>query len=465
MMDSRLVLSLALAGVLGVAHAAAGANLNVDSTKDSPDTKPGDGQCVAKAGGCTLRAAIEEANATTLSDTINVPPGTYVLSSPDEGPDFAQSGPLFVNGEVQILGGGAAGTIVDGGGKGRVFETEKDSTVSLSDLTIQNGLANGGDGAGILSRGHLKLDDVTLKSNRSKTDPQNANGRGAALFVGEDSDATLLDVRVTDNTADGRGGGVFNAGSLQIMNGSVSGNASLTDDGGGIANDGTLSLLLTEVDGNRAKNGAGIDNVEGNVKLTDCTLAGNSASSNGGAVYNSGVLTAVNSTFSGNAAGASGGAIDNRANGKVTLNNATVAGNKAGSGGDAKGGGVANEGTGTVTIGNTILATNAAGAGADCAGVVTSAGYNLVQSAAGCTISGDTAGNVLGQDAKLAVLGKNDGPTRTQALVAGSPAVDAGSPGKPTGKDGTCAPADQRGVARGGPDVGRCDIGAFELKK
>jgi hypothetical protein len=245
------------------------------------------------------------------------------------------------------------------------------------------------------------------------------------------------------------------------MNSTISGNASLTDDGGGVQNDGTLSALLSEIDGNRAKSGAGINNVKGEIKLTDSTLAGNNASSNGGAVFNSGTVTAVNTTISGNLAGHAGGGIANRAEGKVDLNNVTIAGNSAGSGGDAQGGGIANDATATVTVANSILATNTATSGADCAGVLTSKGYNLIQSAAGCTIGGDTAGNVLGQDAKLAALAKNDGPTRTQALGEGSPAVDAGNPAKPTGSDGSCARADQRGIAR--DQVGRCDIGAYEL--
>lgn len=460
-MDRRLVSSLGLAFLLGGAAHALAANLNVDSTQDSPDAKPGDGQCVSKAGGCTLRAAIEEANATTLSDTINVPPGTYKLSVPSGGgPDFAQSGGLFLNGEVQILGGAAASTIIDGGGKVRVFETENDSTISLLGLTIQNGLADGANGGGVLNRGHLKLADVVISGNRAKADPLNANGGGGGLANAQTGSATLLNVRVKDNTADGRGGGITNDGSLQIMNSTISGNASLTDDGGGVQNDGTLSLLISEVDDNRAKSGAGINNVKGEVKLTDSTLAGNKASSDGGALFNSGTVTAVNTTISGNVAGQTGGGIANRAAGKVDLNNVTIASNSAGSAGDAQGGGIANAATATVTVANSILAANTAGNGADCAGVLTSKGYNLIQSASGCTISGDTAGNVVAQDAKLAVLAKNDGPTRTQALGAGSPAIDAGNPGKPTGSDGTCTRADQRGVAR--DQVGRCDIGAFE---
>jgi len=55
--------------------------LTVNSTKDRVDERPGNGRCstgvriVHKDGGieqeCTLRAAIQEANATTEADTIN----------------------------------------------------------------------------------------------------------------------------------------------------------------------------------------------------------------------------------------------------------------------------------------------------------------------------------------------------------------------------------------------------------
>lgn len=455
-MDRKLVSSLTLALLLGGTTHVLGANLNVDTTADSPDAKPGDGQCLAKAGGCTLRAAIEEANATTLADTINVPPGTYVLSvASTGGPDYAQSGDLFLNGEVQILGGDAATTIVDGGGKVRVFETEKDSTISLMGLTVQNGLADGANGAGILNRGHLKLADLVVKSNRAKGDPLNATGGGAGIANAGTGTATLLNVRVESNTADGRGGGIANAGEMQIMNSSVASNASLTDDGGGIVNEGVLSLLLSEVTGNRAKSGAGIDNIKGSVKINDSTLAENAATSDGGGVFNSGTVSAVNATISGNTAGGAGGGIANRAEGSVTLNNATIAGNTA----TGEGGGIANAATATVSLSNSILASNTGATGADCGGVVTSGGYNLIQSSGGCTLQGDPAGNVVGQDAKLAVLAKNDGPTRTRAPQAGSPAVDGGNPGKATGSGGTCAPADQRGVPR---EKGRCDIGAFE---
>jgi CSLREA domain-containing protein len=45
-------------------------SFTVDSTGDSGDTSAGDGACVATGGGCTLRAAMQEANALPDADTI-----------------------------------------------------------------------------------------------------------------------------------------------------------------------------------------------------------------------------------------------------------------------------------------------------------------------------------------------------------------------------------------------------------
>src|ERR1043166_1940152 len=51
------------------AHAAT--VFTVNSTGDGSDSKPSDGGCDDGAGNCTLRAAIQQANATPGADTIN----------------------------------------------------------------------------------------------------------------------------------------------------------------------------------------------------------------------------------------------------------------------------------------------------------------------------------------------------------------------------------------------------------
>src|SRR5207237_4216291 len=116
------------------------------------------------------------------------------------------------------------------------------------------------------------------------------------------------------------------------------------------------------------------------------------------------------------------------------------------------GGGLLLGGNGTLL--NTILAGNSSrnGAGPDCLGTLNSQGHNLIQNTNGCVITGVLTGNLFGVDPVLGPLIDNCGPTETHALLAGSPAIDAG--------DNNGAPAtDQRGIAR--PPAAAVDIGAY----
>jgi hypothetical protein len=96
-----------------------------------------------------------------------------------------------------------------------------------------------------------------------------------------------------------------------------------------------------------------------------------------------------------------------------------------------------------------------------------SRGHNLIENVAGCVITGVTTGNITGQDPRLNGLAANGGQTHTHALLAGSPAIDAGNPTAPGSAGDACAGVDQRGSSRlqeGNADgTARCDIGAFEL--
>ena len=97
---------------------------------------------------------------------------------------------------------------------------------------------------------------------------------------------------------------------------------------------------------------------------------------------------------------------------------------------------------------NTLLATNAPGS--NCSGTISDAGHNLSSDASGAFTN---TGSLNNTDPKLGPLANNGGPTLTMALLAGSPAIDAG--------DSAAAPAtDQRGFPR--PAGLAADIGAFE---
>ena len=138
------------------------------------------------------------------------------------------------------------------------------------------------------------------------------------------------------------------------------------------------------------------------------------------------MLTVTNSTISGNTGGSDGGGVFNNQSAVVDLNNVTVANNFAA----RDGGGIYNEGP--FTVANTLIAGNRAPgglSGPDCRGSFISQGYNLIQNVSNCQLTGDTTGNVIGQDPRLGVLTDNGGPTDTDLPDLASPLVDGGNPG------------------------------------
>jgi adhesin HecA-like repeat protein len=256
--------------------------------------------------------------------------------------------------------------------------------------------------------------------------------------------------------------------------------------GGGILSGGTVVLNASSVLSNTVYAssespcgtiGGGIDN-EGSLLITESTVAYNISHDAfysptvpgwafAGGIYNasSATLRVENSTISRNLtrqdhAGpplANGGGLLNY--GQATMNNVTIAENSAESpSADAYGGGV-NVASGWLALGNTIIAGNHVAGdvpehGPDCLFTLSSQDYNLIGITAGCTITGTVAHNLYDLDARLGPLQDNGGPTWTHGLLAGSPAIHHGD-------NGTCAPVDQRGIAR--PQGCVCDIGAFEV--
>src|SRR5918997_1501843 len=119
------------------------ARFAVDSTADARDASVGDGACRTVAGACTLRAAIQEANARPGADEIQLPGGTYTLGIAGQNQNDATSGDLDITDSVTITGSGAGTTIVEGNALDRVFEVADDGgTVGFSGITITDGDAD-----------------------------------------------------------------------------------------------------------------------------------------------------------------------------------------------------------------------------------------------------------------------------------------------------------------------------------
>ena len=100
-----------LACALGTALHAQTLNMTVDSNVDEVDGFPGDGRCMTDSGTCTLRAAIQEANAFSNSGPhwIFLPADLYVMRLGAVGAteDGGWSGDLDIRSSVNLVGSGA----------------------------------------------------------------------------------------------------------------------------------------------------------------------------------------------------------------------------------------------------------------------------------------------------------------------------------------------------------------------
>src|SRR4051794_8181458 len=110
-----LILVVIGSGAATVAHAPTFA---LDSRADAVDTTPGDGICATAAlpsegVRCTLRAAIQEANALAGADLISLPPGTYLITLLGNADDAGVTGDLDVTSEITIVGAGRSASIID----------------------------------------------------------------------------------------------------------------------------------------------------------------------------------------------------------------------------------------------------------------------------------------------------------------------------------------------------------------
>jgi hypothetical protein len=205
----------------------------------------------------------------------------------------------------------------------------------------------------------------------------------------------------------------------------------------------------------------------GALTMDDCLIADNVAPNSGGGIALNGTLVARNCTFENNS-GASGGALYNYA-GTATLTNCTVAANSA----TSAGGGLYNYPVaGTITtLASTLVASNTSPSGPDLKGAFQTSGYNLIgkmdANASGPSngANHDQVGTISpGINPQLGSIASNGGPTKTVALLAGSPAIDKGR----TFGFGGPANYDQRGAARIYDDptitngLDGCDVGAYE---
>jgi len=327
-----------------------------------------------------------------------------------------------------------------------------DDALDIRDTTVSHNLA--GKGGGLYLRGGAEKSDAVLARVDLLENDAYGSGGGAYLAGGR---VQLEDVRFEKNEAEKDGSGIYNAGTLRVARGNFTGNSFLSSvsmgNGGGISNEGDADIRDSLFFDNLLGQGGGLFNT-GTLQITGCTFSRNGARGNGGAIYNRCIqdgVKIVNSTLSGNMTDAKGGGIFNEGT-TVHVLSSTLSGNTEW----GKTGNIYNA-AGEVKLQNTLI--DGSPTGSNCTGVLTSLGYNL-SSDASCQLTQPT--DLPNTAPLLGALADNGGPTQTQALLAGSPAI--GKIPKNVSSCGTTVSTDQRGTARPQPSAGNCDIGSYEKK-
>ncbi len=365
----------------------------------------------------TLIANINTANANGEDDVIDLGGGVFTL----DDTNFANDTTDGRNGLPSILqDSGHALTIQNGSIERdagamsfRLLHVDESADLNLQQISLSGGLADqplgvnlgrAGGAVFVSSGAVMSIADSTISGNTA--DPAATGfGLGGALF--NSGSTTISRTTLSNNSTDGLGGAIYNSGPLVLVDSAVSDN-SADSVGGGIRSRSTLTISGSTISGNSARTGrgGGADIFGGGATITNSTISGNSAGGNGGGIYHrSGAATIANSTISGNSAGNRGGGIYNYA--RTTINNTIVAGNTGG--------------RGAPDVGRDLQATSAnnlIGDAGAAGGLTHGVNGNIVGNAGTGTLDINTILNTT--------LADNGGPTFTHALVADSPAIDAG---------------------------------------
>jgi Ca2+-binding RTX toxin-like protein len=262
--------------------------------------------------------------------------------------------------------------------------------------------------------------------------------------VTSDAPVAISGLTLSGGRSNVSGGGILNLdASVTVRDSVISGNsAGAGDPGGGIyAGGGSLTVISSTITGNSAYRGAGIDSLQSAprpVTIENSTISGNHATLLGGGV-------SFQDPFNFGA--------------PLIIRDSTISGNSSSTA--TYGGGGLFQYRGAASLVNTIVADNTAPARPDITtfnpSFPVSATFSLIENPSGAALTGGLA--IFNLDPKLLPLADNGGPTPTQALNVGSPAIDQG---QATGFDqrGAPRPFDLAGVALAGDND--ADIGAYE---
>ena len=320
--------------------------------------------------------------------------------------DGGNNGEIVINKNLTIKkADGASSAVIDANKdtgskpKHRIFKVESGKTLTLENLTLKGGKAEGTQdadnygGAIYASGATVNITNCTLKGNEA------VSGGGAIYARKEGSTASTITIsggtiggtgKADKNkvTSDWQfGGGIlvetgctltlnkYNGQGVQII-----GNEAWRA-GGVRANRSTVTMTDCTIQNNKTtgdndSGGGGVYTFMGTLTMTGCTIAGNEAATNGGGLNVEGTTTNItNCTFTGNTAKNGGGIYTKKEEGTpptVTISGGTIGGTDTDK---------ANKATGTDSDGNG----GGIYVGEDCKVTLQNNGST------GCTITGNTA--------------------------------------------------------------------------
>ena len=374
--------------------------------------------------GISLREAITAANNTSGSDTI-----TFDASVFSGG---ANSLIRLSGTELSIVGGetltidGSTGTEIvitaDANDDDVTFPNTHITDAFNNSNTSDNSRVFAFNTASVTAAGNLTLRGLNL------TGANSPDGSGGAIFFNTNGVLTVDKSTISGNHAADFGGGIFaSSGAVVLTQSTVSGNSSGTYGGGIMSSQSSLTLTSSTISGNRATvDGGGIWHYRGAVVLKDSTVTQNQSGNTGGGIF----------------------VFDDGNNPPVSVQNSIVAGNSANTGPDLN-----LDPDSPLSFAYSLIGDKSGNA-------------NLVE-AQNADVNGNLIGDTSGAgfiDAMLAPLADNGGPSRTHALLPGSPAIDAGNSTLTTDQRGFTRPVDFSAIANATGGDGS-DIGAFELQE
>ncbi len=381
---------------------------------------------------------------------------------------------LLAQSDITLKGPGKDALSIDGNHQSRVLRHTGNGTLSVNNLTVSHGYFQASSGQSayggcILSNGSVSLSTARVRSCSAIAGGLGGRAKGGGIFATNDV-ALFKYSEVSDNilsTADTfdftYGGGVFAQRDLAVGSSTISGNHAHF--GGGARVFGSTIITASTISGNTAVRAGGVyarnlsTSKDNTFALVNSTISGNSANADiGGAWTNAGVVDIKNSTVAFNTAGAA----------------------KSGSRYYAAGFNVDDIGAyytdinhyefKVVTLQSSVFSNNVAGIGtavADDVGITRFSNLNLVpvngeknlvfgNADPWLTLPASTV--TLGVCPRLGPLRNNGGPTKTHALLAGSPAIDQGNNTVPF-------TSDQRGPPFARVSGAAADIGAYEVQQ